>query len=216
MAQPRTATPVAGIIALILVGGAIATAADAIMMFIGMYQTDVLADFRRSMGYYALMCVVVGFLTAIGIMLTRPRGPVAPIVAAISALVALYVGNRAGDLLYTFTHGSAPSAYVIEVLKPHFNTWDLIAPLTAGVIGGLRVAMVAGGLAPPRPSGPPFPPPGGHGAPYRPAPGQPLPPPSPGRPLPGEPPYQPSPYPPPYPGMPPESPQGGAPPNVGG
>lgn len=121
MAQPRTATPGAGIIALILAGGAIATAADAIMVFTGMHQTDVLADFRRSMGYYALMCVVVGLLTAIGIMLTRPRGPVAPIAAAISALAALYVGNRAGVLLYTFTHGSAPGSYVIEVLKPHFQ-----------------------------------------------------------------------------------------------
>ncbi|SNT50011.1 hypothetical protein SAMN05443665_103639 [Actinomadura meyerae] len=173
MAQTRTATPVIGTIAAILVGGAVATGVGAFLMFFGIYETDVLAEVRRSMGYYAVLCFAVGFFTAIGLMLTRPRGPVAPIVAVVAAYVALYVGTRLGVLLYVSTHGGTPGWFLTDLLKPHFEKWDVLAPLAAGALGGLRVVMVAGSLAPRGPSGPPFPPPGGHGQPYPPGPGAP-------------------------------------------
>ncbi|MGP4023158.1 hypothetical protein [Actinomadura sp. 3N407] len=224
MAQTRPATPVAGTIALVLLGGAVATAVGAIMMFARLYQTDLLEAVRHSTGYYAFACVLVGFFTAIGLMLTRPRGPVAPIVAVISAIVALYVGNRLGVITYAVTHGGVPGGdFLVDVMKYHFDVEDLLAPLVAGIIGGLRVAMVAGSLAPRRPSGQPFPQPGGHGRPYPPAPGQQMPGQQmPGQQMPGQPPVpgqpiQPpapsgQPYPPPGPGGPH---QGGPPPSGG-
>ncbi|TDD34403.1 hypothetical protein E1287_16755 [Actinomadura sp. KC06] len=239
MAAPtRTATPVGGTIALILLGGAVATAVGTIMTFAAVYQTDVLVHFRHSTAYYALQCVVVGLFTAVGLMLTHPRGPVVPIAAAIAGLVALLVGIRAGVLLYTFTHGGASGDFVIEVLKPRFDAWDLLAPLAAGAVGGLRVLMVASSLAPRRPSGQPFgqnfgQPPGqpfghapgqpfGHapGQPFGQAPGQPFGQPGvPGQPMPGQPMQPPPPYqapPGPGQGAPPAGPQGGAPPYGGG
>jgi hypothetical protein len=198
MARTRTATPVFGTIALVLVGGAVATAVGTILMFAAIYESDMLASFRHSTGYYALLCAVVGFLTAIGLMMTRPRGPVAPIVAALAGYVALYVGVRTGILLYAFTHGSVPSDFVVEVLKPHFEKWDLLAPGVAGLVGGLRVLMVAGSLEPRRPSGRPFPQPGGYAPPFQPpAPGQPS---AAGQPYqPGQPPAPGQPYQPPAP-----------------
>ncbi|MFI0410380.1 hypothetical protein [Actinomadura sp. 3N508] len=233
-APTRTATPAGGTIALILVGGAVATAIGTIMTFAAVYQTDFLVHIRHSTAYYALQCVLVGLFTAVGLMLTRPRGPVAPIVAAVAGLVALFVGIRAGLLLYTFTHGGASGDYVIEVLKPHFDPWDLLAPLVAGAVGGLRVVMVASSLAPRRPSGPPFgQTPGGQfgqpGVPGQPMPGQPIQPPA-SQYQPPAPPYQPPvpphqapaqpyqapPAPGPGQGPPPAGSQGGAPPYGGG
>ncbi|MFI0369400.1 hypothetical protein ACH35V_16080 [Actinomadura sp. 1N219] len=227
MAAPtRTATPAGGVIALILLGGAVATAVGTIMTFAAVYQTDVLAHLRHSTAYYALQCVIVGVFTAVGLMLTRPRGPVAPIAAAIAAIVALFVGIRVGLLLYTFTHGGAPGDYVIEVLKPHFDAWDLLAPLAAGAIGGLRVLMVASSLAPRHPSGQPFgqapgqhfgQAPGQHfgqpGVPGQPMQGQPMQPPPPYQAPPG-PGFGPGPG--PGQGAPPGGSQGGAPPYGGG
>ncbi|SPT60857.1 hypothetical protein K8Z49_29185 [Actinomadura madurae] len=196
MSQTRPATPVAGTIALVLVGGAVATGIGVILTFAGIYQSPFLAEFRTSTAYYALHCVVVGVLTAAGLVLTRPRGPAAPIVAAVSALVALYVGTRLGVFLYGATHNASFSGgYITAVLKPRFHAWDLLAPLVAGAVAGLRVAMVAGGTGPTRA---PFPQPGpGH----RPFPGQPP-----------APPYQPGPGQGSAPGAPPgwTPPHGGA------
>ncbi|TMQ91331.1 hypothetical protein ETD83_31430 [Actinomadura soli] len=171
MAAPtRTATPVGGTIALVLLGGAVATVIGTIMTFAAVYETDVLAHIRHSTAFYALQCVIVGLFTAAGLMLTRPRGPIAPIVAALAALVALFVGISAGLLLYMVTHGGVSGDTVIDVLKPRFDAWDLLAPLAAGAVGGLRVLMVASSLAPRRPPGHPFGQPPGH--PFGQAPGQ--------------------------------------------
>ncbi|MEU8798296.1 hypothetical protein [Spirillospora sp. NPDC048819] len=216
MAQTRPATPAAGTIALVLLGGAVATAAGAFMLYFRHYQSDLLEAVRHSTGYYALACVLVGFLTAIGLMLTRPRGPVAPIIAVISAIVALYVGNRLGVILYAVTHGGVPGGdFLIEVMKYRFDVEDLLAPLVAGIIGGLRVAMVAGSLPPRGSSGRPYPP-----TPGQPMPGQPMP----GQPMHGQPPVPGQPFQPPaQPGQQPYAPpavpggpyQGGSPPSGG-
>lgn len=229
MAGNRTATSAAGVIVLILVGGAVATGVLVITTFAAVYETDVLAGFRHSTAYYALQCFFTGLLTAIAVMLTRPRGPLAPIVAAVSGYVALYVGVRLGVWLYAATHGLDVGHYFDffkETVKPHFDAWDLLAPAVAGGIAGLRVLMVSGSLAPGQPAGPPFPQPGGYGQPYPPAPGQPpaQPPMQPNMQPPMQPPGQyqpPGPYqPPPAPGSggqgaPPGGPQGGPPPYGG-
>ncbi|WUH99479.1 PT domain-containing protein [Spirillospora sp. NBC_00431] len=232
MAAPtRSATSAAGTIALILLGGAVATVIGTIMTYFDVYRT-VVQGYQHYTVYYALQCAVVGFFTAIGLMLTRPRGPVAPIVAAISGYVALYAGIRAGLLMFMVTHGGIHGDHVIDVLKPSFEVWDLLAPLAAGAIGGLRVLMVASSLTPRRPPGQPFgrpfgqPPgrpfgqpsgqpfgaPGGYGHPTPPIPGQPIP----GQPMqgPGSS-YQAPPVPGPGQGPAPGGPQGGTPPYGG-
>ncbi|RFS86835.1 hypothetical protein D0T12_00675 [Actinomadura spongiicola] len=208
MVRSRTTTPLAGVLALILLGGAVATALGAIMTFVGLYETTLLVAFRHSTAYYAIQCVFVGLVTAAGIMLTRPRGPVAPIVAAICAYIALYVATRTGLLSYLFSRGAVPTDFVVQALKPRFYGWDLLAPLAAAAVGGLRVLMVAGASTPgPQPFTPPGQPFAAPGAqpPYQPpVPGPPMPPPS----------YQPPPA--PGQGAAPGWSQGGPPPNVGG
>lgn len=194
MAPTRPATPAAGVIALILVGGAIATAVAAFMMYAGSYQTDVLESFRHSTAYYVLDCALIGFFTAVGVMLTRPRGPLAPIAAAFAACVALYVGNRLGVLAHLLPGGLPGGGLLTAIMKYRFNVEDLVAPLVAGGVAGLRVLMVAGSLPPPA-------------HPYQPAPGRPP-----------VPPFQ-APPPPPAqgwaPGGPQGGPQGGPPPHGG-
>ncbi|TDC76578.1 hypothetical protein, partial [Actinomadura sp. 7K507] len=159
MTQTRPATPAFGVVALILLGGAIATAVGAIMMFFRLYQSDLLPDFRHSTAYYVLACAAMGFFTAIGVMLTRPRGPLAPILATISACVALYVGNRLGVIFYAAAFSGFPSDnFFIEVWKYTFDAEDLLAPAVAALIAGLRVAMAAKTLAPRgQPYGQPYP-----------------------------------------------------------
>ncbi|RKS79414.1 hypothetical protein BZB76_0879 [Actinomadura pelletieri DSM 43383] len=211
MARSRTNTPLAGVLALVFVGGAVATVIGVIMTVVGLYETTLLVGFRHSTAYYAIQCLIVGVITAAGIMLTRPRGPVAPIFAAVSAYFALYVATRTGLLIYMFYRGSVPTDFIVEALKPRFYGWDLLAPLAAAAVGGLRVLMVAGASTPgPQPFTPP-------GQPFTP-PGQPFAapgaqPPVPGPPMP-PPPYQPPPA--PGQGATPGWSQGGPPPNVGG
>jgi hypothetical protein len=141
------------------VGGAVATGVGVVLTFVGVYQSPFLAGFRTSTAYYASHCVIAGLLTAAGLFLTRPRGPVAPIVAAVSAFVALYVGTRIGVFLYGATHGVPfTGEYVSAVLNYRFQGRDLLAPLAAGAVAGLRVAMASSGSG--RSAGPPFPQPG--------------------------------------------------------
>ncbi|TDC45079.1 hypothetical protein E1281_31515, partial [Actinomadura sp. KC345] len=159
MVQTRPATPAFGVIALVLLGGAIATAVGAIMMFARLYQTDVLEGFRHSTAYYLITCAFIGLFTAVGVMLTRPRGPLAPILATVSACVALYVGNRLGVIFHNVAFGGFPSGdFFAHIWKYTFDVEDLLAPAAAAVIAGLRVAMVAKTLAPSGgPYGPPHP-----------------------------------------------------------
>ncbi|MFC4054734.1 hypothetical protein ACFOY4_34035 [Actinomadura syzygii] len=231
----RPATSAFGVIALILVGGAVATVIGAIMMYARLYESPTLIGLRQSTAYYALLCALVGLVTAAGIMLTRPRGPVAPIFAVVAGYVALYVGIRIGVLGYAFGHGSVPFRFVTELMKPRFEGWHLLAPFMAGAVAGLRVLMVAGGTAPRPPAGQPFGQPFGQpsgqafGQPFgqpggyaqpgaygpggqgQPAPRLPAQPPVPGQPAP----YQRPPVPGPGQGPHPGPPQGGPRPNGG-
>ncbi|MGH3243737.1 MAG: hypothetical protein ACRDNL_25380 [Spirillospora sp.] len=242
-ARTRTASPAGGIIAAILLGGAVATVIGTIMTYADLYWSLVQGR-QHYTAYYALQCLIVGFFTAVGLMLTRPRGPLAPIVAAIAAYIALYVGIRAGVLIFLATEGDIPGEDTLKVLKPSFEIWDVLTLLVAGAIGGLRVLMVASshaGRRPPnqpfgqppgqpfgQPPGQPFSQPGAYGQPMQPAPAHPTPGhPMPGHPMPGQPmPGQPMPGqgyqpPPPVPGpgpgqgQAPGGPQGWGPPYGG-
>src|SRR5690606_37234350 len=170
MAQTRPATPAAGVIALILLGGAVATGVAAIMMFGLLHQSDVLFSFRRSTGYYVLSCALVGFFTAAGVLLTRPRGPLAPLAAAVAAFVALYAGIRIGVLVHELPGGLPGGTFLTQLMKYRFDVEDLVVPVVPAAVAGLRVATAAKSLAPTRPSGPPSPQPGAGAPPY---PGQP-------------------------------------------
>ncbi|WP_242911092.1 hypothetical protein [Actinomadura terrae] len=244
MAPSRTATPIAGAVALVLVGGAVATGIALVMTYARIYESPALRSLRISTGYYAFECLLVGVFTALGTLIARPRDPVTPVVAAISGYVALYVGQRIGVILYPVTQGyGMPDGEEINfILKPHFEGWDLLAIVAAGAIAGLRVVMVSGNTAPRRPAPTPAfgaqpgyghpqfqpPPPGQPPVPGQPpfagappVPGQPL---MPGQPpVPGQPPaYGPpgQPYQPPMGHFPPQggapgAPQGGGPPYGG-
>ncbi|TYB49386.1 hypothetical protein [Actinomadura chibensis] len=155
-AAARPATSAFGVIALILVGGAAATVIGAIMTYVRLYESPTLLGMRQSTAYFALLCALVGLVTAAGIMLTRPRGPVAAIVAVVAGYVALYVGLRIGILGYAFGHGSVPFEFVTRLMKPRFEAWHLLAPVAAGAVAGLRTLMVAGSTAPRPPAGQPF------------------------------------------------------------
>jgi hypothetical protein len=144
------------VIALILVGGAAATVIGAIMTYVRLYESPTLLGMRHSTAYFALLCALVGLVTAAGVMLTRPRGPVAAIVAVVAGYVALYVGLRIGILGYAFGHGSVPFEFVTHLMKPRFEAWHLLAPVAAGAVAGLRTLMVAGSTAPRPPAGQPF------------------------------------------------------------
>ncbi|MUN41130.1 hypothetical protein [Actinomadura litoris] len=218
MPPSRKATPIVGAVALVLVGGAVATGIALVMTYVRLYESPTLRDVRISTGYYAFECLLVGVFTALGTLLARPRDPVTPVAAAVSGYVALYVGQRIGVIVYSVTQGyGMPSGHELNfILRPHFEGWDLLAVLAAGAIAGLRVVMVAGGTAPRGPA-PAF------GA----QPGYPHPqfqPPPPVRPpVPGHPPaYGPpgQPYQPPMGQFPPQggapgTPQGGGPPYGG-
>ncbi|TDB88670.1 hypothetical protein E1264_10630 [Actinomadura sp. KC216] len=173
MSQPRPATPVVGTIALVLVGGAVATGVGAILMFIRFHPSSLLDEgIRDSTAYHALACAIIGFITAVGLLPTRPRGPAAPIVAVIAGYVALNIGVRCAVILDAVTNGTPfDIVFIFTVLDPGFSRWDLLAPAVAGTVAGVRVAMVARKPAQPA---------GGFGVPPRPpAPGGPQGPPSP-------------------------------------
>ncbi|TDD70840.1 hypothetical protein [Actinomadura rubrisoli] len=201
MSQPRPAT-VVGTIALVLVGGAVATVVGAILMFIRFHPSSMLDEgIRDSTAYYALACAIIGFITAVFLMPTRPRGPAAPITAVIAGYVALNIGVRCGVILDAVTYGTSFDIdFILTVLDPGFSPWDLLAPAVAGTVAGVRVAMVAGKPAQPL---------GGFGvAPQPPFSGRPMQPPGPGY-QPPTPTYRPQP---PTPG----GPQGPPPPSSGG
>src|SRR5690606_834924 len=131
MVNTRPATPAAGVIAFILVGGAVATAVATIMMFFSGYASDILRSFRTSTGYYVISCVLVGLFTGAGALISRPRGPLAPIAAAITAFGALYVGNRFGVIALDISGSIPDPVYFTALMKYHFDVEDLLAPLIA-------------------------------------------------------------------------------------
>ncbi|MEO3822784.1 hypothetical protein [Actinomadura sp. B10D3] len=146
MSQTRPATSIARTTALILAGGAVAAGIGVVLTIAGIHDSPFLAEFRGSTAYYAMQCFIAGAITAAGPVLTRPRGPATLIVAAVAAFVALDVGTRIGVLFYggVLHDVSVSSDYIAALLKPRFHGWDLLAPLVAGAITGLRLAVVSG------------------------------------------------------------------------
>ncbi|MFG1998090.1 hypothetical protein ACGFNU_02950 [Spirillospora sp. NPDC048911] len=202
-------SPAVPIIAL-MVGGALATGLSIVMTIIGVYESAVASAFRHGQAYYLLQALLVGSVTGAGVLFTRARLPVIPIAAAVAAYVALIVGVRLGLWIYLVGVQGHPG---FSFFKPAFNAEDLVAPVAAAAITGLRVLMASGaggsrggrpapapgpwnapnpGVAP-FPAGQPYPgqpAPGGHSVPDGqpvpggyPVPGQPVP----GQPLPGQP-----------------------------
>ncbi|MES9540745.1 MULTISPECIES: hypothetical protein [unclassified Actinomadura] len=228
MPQPRSATSNGGVIALILVGGAVATGAAALL-----WALHILLGFFPSVPYFLFTCLVTGVATSAPMLLARPRGPLAPIAAGPAAYVAVEVGARIGLILGQVMDGDIPpGGFILRVLEPTFSiyqAYELLAVAAAAGLAGLRVMTASkGGTSQPwnagAPGGP-FGSPAGPFAPglppnpgYAPMPGQG---PFPGQPSAGQPMQPPAPVyqPPPVPGagQGPASggPQGAPPPHGG-
>ncbi|MFB4299771.1 hypothetical protein [Actinomadura sp. NTSP31] len=153
MSQSRPATSTGGAIAMVLVGGAVATGVVIAASAFASYPSPEMLSFRSSTGFFLFVCVLGGLVTALGLLLCRPRGPVPPILAAVSALVVMEVGKRIGALLAVMIGlERLPDGLVTEIMKPHVNkyfAYELLAVVIAGGLGALRVSM-SGGFGPAR------------------------------------------------------------------
>jgi hypothetical protein len=208
MAQTRTATSSGGVIALVLVGGAIATGVAAIFISVRAYVSPAMEGFRHSTAYFLFACLVTGLVLGAAVLVTRPRGPLAPILAAVSAFVAMEVGVRIGVVLgIVISVREMPGDHFLtDVMKPvftRFQAYELLACVVAGGLAALRVLTAKTGPAPqPWNAGAPGGAFGPQPYPGQPAAGQP--------PFAGRPPSQP-----PGQGPAPGSPQGPPPPHGG-
>lgn len=188
---------------MVLVGGAVATGLVTLLAAFASYPSPEMLSFRASTGFYLFDCALCGLVTALGLLLCRPRGPLPPILAAVSALVAFEVGKRIGATLALMIGlERMPDGMMSAIMKPHFNkylAYELLAVVIAGGIAALRVGTSGGfgpgGQRPPAWTGPQ--PAVGFGQPQ---PGQPMP----GQPMPGQPGQPPM----AYPGQPPMAPPG--------
>jgi hypothetical protein len=185
---------------MVLLGGAVATGVVIAISAFASYPSPEMLSFRASTGFYLFNCAICGLVTALGLLLCRPRGPLPPILAAVSALVAFEVGKRIGAYLALMIGlERMPDGMVSAIMKPHFNkyfAYELLAVVIAGGLAALRVGTSGGfgaaGQQQPAWTGPQ--PAAGYGQPQ---PGQPQP----GQPQPGQPPMG-------YPGQPPMAPSG--------
>ncbi|WP_344941790.1 hypothetical protein [Actinomadura miaoliensis] len=229
MSSTRTAPSGGAPIVALLLGGAVATAINALYVIVFLYfviQQGQDPDNLISNVLVTIISVVMGLAVSGPLLFTRPRGPVAPLLAVVFSLVANAVGDIVGNFGYALFNGGPLS---LEQIGLYFRSYGkltvfgwflvLLTPVVAAALAGLRVMMVGRGVqqqpaagpwgAPQPPGGPYAPPPagGGYAAPgaggaYAPPPGgygQPAP----GQPYPGQPsPGQPAPGQPPYPANP--------------
>lgn len=180
---------------MVLVGGAVATGVVTLIAAFASYPSPEMLSFRTSTGFYLFNCALCGLVTALGLLLCRPRGPLPPILAAVSAFVAFEVGKRIGATLALMIGlERMPDGMMSAIMKPHFNkylAYELLAVVIAGGIAALRVGTSGGfgpgGQRPPAWTGPQ--PAVGYGQPM------------PGQPMPGQPPMA-------HPGQPPMAPPG--------
>ncbi|WP_143220567.1 hypothetical protein, partial [Actinomadura sp. CNU-125] len=144
MPQTRSATSNGVVIGLIMVGGALATGVSIVATIIRNYVSPDFIQFRASTTYFLIECFFVGLVVGGVLLLTRPRGPVAPIAAAIAAYVALEVGVRIGaymSIIVSFERfpGTGPLG---DLLKPTFSEFQAYELLASLVAGGLALAKV--------------------------------------------------------------------------
>lgn len=171
MPQNRPATSNGGVIALILVGGAFATGVAALFMTVRSYASPAMLGFRTSPAYFLIACLFAGLVVGTAVLPTRPRGPLAPILAGLSAYVAMEVGGRIGVILGLMlsAQGMPSGEFLTAVLKPAFGRYqafELLALVAAAGLAGLRVLTAkTGGASQPWNAGAP-------GGPFG-APGQP-------------------------------------------
>ncbi|RSN70417.1 hypothetical protein [Actinomadura sp. WAC 06369] len=198
MPQTRSATSTGAVVALIMVGGALATGVAIVLTIFRNYHSLTMIEFRASTVYFLMECFFVGLVVGGSLVFTRPRGPLAPIGAAIAAFVAMEVGVRIGAYLAIMLSiqgfpGTGPIGDLMEPAPVKFMFYELLASLVAAGLALVKVLMSSGaGTAPAfgpggpgQPFGAPGQPPAGapYGAPGQPIPGQPMP----GQPMPGQP-----------------------------
>ncbi|MFB4316516.1 hypothetical protein [Actinomadura sp. 21ATH] len=218
MPQPSSRSSNGAVLGALAVGSAVA-------VLVGAVLSIALSFVINDLGYggiglvraaNALFAVIVGACVGAPVLVTRPSGPIAPLLAAPAALVAGVLGDVIGLSVYQLFSGGLTVTRAVEFYFRSYGNMDLLgmvilllAPATAAGVAALRVVTAgkkqqSGGFQPafgqpgqPGPYGQPQPPAGqfgqpmqpGHPAPYA-APGQPgqFPPPGqPGAPAPGQP-----------------------------
>jgi len=200
----------------LLIGGAAATAINALFAIVFFFLVTEMGqdpDGPVLDVYATIGTVVMGAAVSGPLLFTRPRGPVAPILAVVFAIIANIFGDLLGAYGYNLMQGQTPEPGYLDAYFRAFGHYTvfawflfLLAPIVAAALAGLRVMMV--GRAPQQqpaagpwgaPGGPYAPPPAGGGYPlpgaggaytpppggYGAAPGQPYP----AQPNPGQPPY---------------------------
>ncbi|MGI8333566.1 hypothetical protein ACRYCC_26740 [Actinomadura scrupuli] len=94
----------------------------------------------------ALACLMIGFITGLPVLLTRPAGAVVPVAAAVLAAVSLLAGDIAYDLLSALGGDRAPDPLGIARGYAHQDLFylalDLLAPLSAALVVAARVRRV--------------------------------------------------------------------------
>ena len=186
--SPSSSTAVLGAVVVGLVAATLVNAAYVVIRnFIHLYVG--LESLWALRGFGFLGALLVG-ATAGGVLLfTRPNGPLGPVLAAVSALVAGFVGDIIGLLFFTLVRRREldvrPIEHYLESyvhLTPFGLTLLVLAPAIAAGVGFAWMAK-AGGRQGPQPV------PGPWGAPQPQPPfGQPARPGQYGRPAPGRPP----------------------------
>ncbi|MFV2177112.1 hypothetical protein ACFHW2_25670 [Actinomadura sp. LOL_016] len=199
MPQTRSATSNGVVLALIMVGGALATGVAIVFTIVRNYMSPDMVEFRTSTTFFLIECFFVGAVVGSMLLFTRPRGPLAPLAAAVAAYVALEVGIRIGAYMTPIVSfgdfpGTGPLGDLLQPVFTKFQAYELLASLVAA---GLALAKVmtasSGGTnqpygAPGQPFGAPGQPMPGQPMPGQPMPGQPMPgQPMPGQPMPGQP-----------------------------
>ncbi|MBE1532516.1 hypothetical protein [Actinomadura algeriensis] len=190
MPQTRPATSNGVVFALIMVGGALATGIAIVAFTVRNYMSPDMIEIRASTTYLLITYFLAGLAVGGVLLLTRPRGPLAPIGAAIAAFVAVEVGGRIGAYMSIAVSqqefpGTGPIGGLMQLTDPGFMFKELFASLVAGGLALAKVLMSSGAPAPNRAPGGGMP---GQPMPGQPMPGQPMPgQPFPGQPMPGQP-----------------------------
>ncbi|MCW2888603.1 MAG: hypothetical protein QOE54_6582 [Streptosporangiaceae bacterium] len=140
MTEDHQAPGTAAALAAALAGGIIAT-------IIGVGQDYMFAHFL-SHGWpaTAIACLMIGVITGLPALLTRPGGAVVPLTAAVLAAASLLAGDIAYDLLSALSADRTPDPLGIVQGYAHQDLFylalDLLAPLSAALVVAARVRRV--------------------------------------------------------------------------
>ncbi|MFC7731199.1 hypothetical protein [Actinomadura keratinilytica] len=136
----------------LLIGGAAATAINALFAIVFFFLVTEMGqdpDGPVLDVYATIGTVVMGAAVSGPLLFTRPRGPVAPILAVVFAIIANIFGDLLGAYGYNLMQGQTPEPGYLDAYFRAFGHYTvfawflfLLAPIVAAALAGLRVMMV--------------------------------------------------------------------------